>query len=121
MGLPSACRRVSASPHKIFLLQDEPDGFAALVAGLAFGVGCILSVPNLKQFLAADFDVVLQNIHTIQAGDGDDGVFLVVRRAFAVLPFDHRQLAAKDFSQKRPLAAGWFQKTGVDALGLRLD
>lgn len=88
--------------------QDELDGFAALVVGLAFGVGCILGVPNLKQFLAADFGVVLQNIYAVQAGNSDDGVFLVIRRAFAVLPFDHRQLAAKDFGQKCAFTAGGF-------------
>ena len=45
----------------------------------------------------------------------------VVRWAFAVLPFDHLQLAAKDLGQKSSLSAGWLQKAGVDALGLRLD
>ena len=101
--------------------QDKFNGLAALVVGLAFGGGCILGVPNLKQFLAADFGVVLQNIYAVQAGNSDDGVFFVVRWAFAVLPFDHLQLAAKDLGQKSSLSAGWLQKAGVDALGLRLD
>ena len=98
--------------------QNKPHRAAAVLADLLFADGFVLLVPQPIKPLSAGLAVVLQNIHTVQAADGQNGVFFVVHWKLLVFLFHNGQLPGQDLGKKIPIAAGGLQKTAVDALCL---
>ena len=98
--------------------QNKPHRAAAVLADLLFADGFVLLVPHPIKPLPAGLAVVLQNIHTVKAADGQNGVFFVVHRELLVFLFYNSQLPGQDLGEKIPIAAGGLQKAAVDALCL---
>ena len=73
--------------------QNKPNRAAAVLADFLFADGLVLLVPHPIKPLPAGLAVVLQNIHTVQAADGQNGVFFIVHRELPVFLFYDRQLA----------------------------
>ena len=75
--------------------------------------------------LPEDWDYTLQGLAQINKESIDaireavrelERAGYIVKRAFAVLALDHRQLAAQDFREECPFTASRFEKAGVYAL-----
>lgn len=100
------------------MTEDVADGFACFIVGLLGAVFRVFPVEDFEHSLAAFFGVIGQELNAVDTGDGDDGITFIIKRVFAVAPFDDIEFTAQYLSQKITVATGGFEKTAVNTFGL---
>src|SRR5439155_20322294 len=101
-------------------LKDEPDGVPAFVPSVALEQTGVDGVEDAVKPLAALPYVVVQNVNTVDRGDGQDSVALKVQLRLAIALLHSSQFPFQNHTKKIPVAAGGFEETGVDPVRLLL-
>ena len=103
--------------------EDVADGFDAAIFTLGLKQGLILFRKKVQEAFAASSGIVGQQFNAIDAGDGPDGIVLVLKLG-VLFGFDaglaNGEFSSENFNEEVAVTASGLQETGIDAFRLRL-
>lgn len=112
------CERVAM--HDV-LGEDVAGGAGCGLGEWGFEAFYISVADDFQQPLAADGDVVGQQINAVNGADREDGIALPLEAAAWMKVADPAELAEKDFVEEVAFAAGRFEEAGFEAVEFMPD
>lgn len=96
--------------------QNKNNRIAAFVFGFLAVKPAVSPIKNAEKALTAFYNVVLEYVDAINAGNGKDGIPLVFQLAPSIPPLNDSQFSLEYLGKEISSATGWLQKAGFDPL-----